>query len=79
MRRRRERDLGEGQSRVNLELEGQAKSKSIRKSGDWLLTTKNKLRIDGGGEREKWVMGIEKGTWDERWELYRSKFDNKLY
>ena len=41
-----------------------------------LLSTENKLRVDGGGgawEREKWVMGIEEGTcWDEHWVLYVS-------
>ena len=25
-----------------------------------LLNTENKLRVDGGGERGKWVMGIER-------------------
>ena len=46
-----------------------------------LLNTQNKLRVDGRvGERGKWVMSIEEGTyWDEHWVLYVSQFDNKLY
>ena len=44
-----------------------------------LLRTENKLRVDGGGERGKWVMGIEEGTcWDEHWVLYGNQFDNKF-
>ena len=44
------------------------------------LRTVNKLRVDGGGERGKWVMEREKGTcWDEHWVLYGNEFDNKLY
>ena len=31
-----------------------------------LLNTENKLRVDGGWQRGKWVMGIEEGTcWGE--------------
>ena len=39
-----------------------------------LLNAENKLRVDGGRSwgGEKWVMGIEKGTWDEHWVLYVS-------
>ena len=38
-----------------------------------LLNTENKRRVDGVGEREKWVMGTEEGTcWDEHWVLYVS-------
>ena len=45
-----------------------------------LLNTGNKLRVDGGGGRGKWVMGIEEGTcWDEHWVLYGNQYDNKLY
>ena len=39
-----------------------------------LLNTENKLKVDGevgGWGQEKWVMGIEEGTfWDEHWVLY---------
>ena len=44
-----------------------------------LLNTENKLRVDGVGEKGKWVMVIEEGTcWDEHWVLCVSQFDNKL-
>ena len=37
------------------------------------LNTESKLRVDGGGGRGKWVMGIEEGTcWDGHWVLYVS-------
>ena len=45
-----------------------------------LLNTENKLWVDGGGERGKWVMGIEEGTcWDEHWVLYVNQFDNTFH
>ena len=45
-----------------------------------LLNTENKLRVDGGRRRGKWVMGIEEGTcWDDHWVLYGNQFDNRLY
>ena len=46
-----------------------------------LLNTENKLRVDEGvGERGKWVMGVEEGTfWDEHWVLYGNQFDNKFH
>ena len=45
-----------------------------------LLNIENKLRVDGGRARGKWVMGIEEGTcWDEHWVWYGNQFDNKLY
>ena len=38
-----------------------------------LLNIDNKLRIDGGGEKGKWVMDIEEGIClDEHWVLYGS-------
>ena len=46
-----------------------------------LLSTENKLRVDGGwGRGESSVMGNEEDTrWYECWVLYGSQFDNKLY
>ena len=46
-----------------------------------LSNTENKLRVgEGMGERGKWVIGIQEGTfWDEYWVLYGNQFDNKLY
>ena len=46
-----------------------------------LLSTENKLRVDGGvEERGKWVMGTEEGTcWDEHWVLCGNQFDNKFH
>ena len=63
--------MGQGKGKKSYKQRGrEANHKS-------LLNTKNKLRVDGGGE---WVMGTEEGTcWDEHWVLYISQFDNKLY
>ena len=37
------------------------------------LNTENKLKVDGGGEWAKWVMGIKRGScWDEHWVLHVS-------
>ena len=52
----------------------------IQRNRKRLLRTGNKLRIDGVGERGRWVMGMEEGTWwDEHRVLYGNKFDKKLY
>ena len=38
-----------------------------------LLKYREQHRVDGVGERGKWVMGIEEGTcWDEHWVFYGS-------
>ena len=58
---------------MNTEEEKKEKRKAHQKR---LVTTENKLRVDGGlwwGEWIKWVMSIKEGTcWDENWVLYVS-------
>ena len=65
-------DHGGGEGKKKLQRGREANHKR-------LLNTENKMRVDGGGERGKWVMGIEEGTcWDEHWVLYGNQFDNKF-
>ena len=65
--------MGEGKGGKVTEREGGKPQETLKyweqTEGGW-----------GGGERGKWVMGIEEGTcWDEHWVLYGSQFDNKLF
>ena len=51
--------MGEGKGEKKLQRGKEANHKR-------LLKTENKLRVDGGGRRGKWVIGIEEGPcWDE--------------
>ena len=66
--------MGEGRGKNRYKQRGREANRKR------LLNTENKLRVDGKvGEKGKWVMGVEEGTWDEHWVLYVSQFDNKLY
>ena len=56
--------MGEGKGKNSFKQRGREANHKR------LLNTENRLSVDGVGERGKWVMGIEEGTyWDEHWVL----------